>query len=174
MSRSTDDLAALYDDVRRETRRLEVIHEERLRCGRGCSSCCVDGLTVYDVEADNIRRNHAELLERDAPGPEGACAFLDSDGACRIYESRPYVCRTQGLPLRWLEEVDDETVVEMRDVCPLNDEGVPVEELEEEDCWTIGPAEERLARLQIAHHGNLRRVTLRDMFARSGGDSDLA
>ena len=170
MSDARDELAALYEDVARETRRLEVVHEARLRCGRGCSSCCVDGITVYEVEADNVRRTHADLLERGAPGPEGACAFLDAEGACRIYESRPYVCRTQGLPLRWLDEVDDETVVEMRDVCPLNDDGAPVEELDEDDCWTIGPSEERLARLQLAT-GDLRRVALRELFEKRENDS---
>jgi Fe-S-cluster containining protein len=157
------DVERLHAEVDRLAARLEAKHGERLQCRRGCASCCVDGITVFEVEADVIRRHHAELLAKGAPHAEGACAFLDDEGACRIYEHRPYVCRTQGLPLRWLEELDDETV-ELRDICPLNEEGEPIEELDEEECWTIGPVEERLARIQAAT-GSVARVELRELFA---------
>ena len=163
-------LAALHAEVDRGTRRLHVLHAARLHCRRGCSSCCVDGLTVFDVEADRIRSHHAELLAHGAPRPAGRCAFLDADEACRIYADRPYVCRTQGLPLRWIEESEESDrdapeVRELRDICPLNDAGPPIEALAPEECWTIGPMEERLARLQIAGGGGVRRTLLRDLFA---------
>ena len=48
-----------------------------------------------------VRRRKATGIEEGA-GPEGACAFLDGEGGCRVYPDRPYVCRTQGLPLRWI------------------------------------------------------------------------
>ncbi|MFH1568638.1 MAG: YkgJ family cysteine cluster protein, partial [Gemmatimonadota bacterium] len=103
---------------------------------------------------------------------EGACAFLDAEGACRIYPQRPYVCRTQGLPLRWLDEVDGATV-ELRDICPLNEEGVPIEELDAAACWTIGPAEGALAEFQArADGGQGRRVALRGLFHRVAGAGD--
>ncbi len=141
-------------------------HAARLKCGRGCASCCVDDLTVYAVEARNIQETHAELLHNAAPHSSGACAFLDAAGACRIYESRPYVCRTQGLPLRWLEEMDDdESLVELRDICPLNDVGEPIEELPAETCWTIGPFEGKLAQLQYADDKSMPRIALRKLFA---------
>lgn len=146
--------------------RLTARHGERLKCARGCASCCVDGITVFEVEALEIRRHHAELLDGAEPHGEGACAFLDGEGACRIYEHRPYVCRTQGLPLRWIDEVEDGVVAELRDICPLNEEGEPIETLDEEDCWTLGPVEERLARLQIEAGVEMRRVALRDLFAK--------
>jgi Fe-S-cluster containining protein len=156
---------SLHRDVDARVRTLAVLHGPRLRCGRGCSGCCVDGLTVFEVEADAIRRHHAELLERGAPHPEGACAFLDGEGACRIYENRPYVCRTQGLPLRWLDEIEAGEVAEFRDICPLNEEGEPVDELPAEACWSIGPVEERLARIQSeADGGVMRRMALRELF----------
>jgi hypothetical protein len=161
-----DGAERLHDDVDRETRRLHVLHAPRLHCRRGCSACCVDDLSVFEVEAQRIRVHHAELLAGGAPSPIGACAFLDSDGACRIYAERPYVCRTQGLPLRWLD--DDEPGrgerVEMRDICPLNEQGEPIEALPVEACWTLGPMEERLARLQMAAETNTPRVRLRDLF----------
>jgi hypothetical protein len=55
----------------------------------------------------------------------------------------------------------------MRDICPLNDPGPPVVELPEDACWTIGPVEELLARLQATHDGGkLQRVLLRSLFRR--------
>lgn len=140
-------------------------HEDRLRCRAGCSACCQDGITVFDIEADLIRARHGELLERAAAHAPGGCAFLDEAGRCRIYASRPYVCRTQGLPLRWLEEEDGE-VVEARSVCPLNEPGgPPLEELALDTLWTIGPFEARLAERQRARDGGEgRRVSLRDLF----------
>ena len=97
-------LAQLYHEVDEAARRLEAVHADRLQCRRGCSSCCVDTLTVFEVEAENIRRHQGELLRAETPHAAGACAFLGETGACRIYEHRPYVCRTQGLPLRWIAE----------------------------------------------------------------------
>jgi hypothetical protein len=159
-------VAGLHAVIDGETRRLHLVHADRLACRRGCSSCCVDDLTVFEVEAAPIRRHHAELLATGAPHPEGACAFLDADGACRIYDDRPYVCRTQGLPLRWLDEQDGEPV-ELRDICSLNEPGVPIEELPAEECWTLGPFEERLAALQLAEPSSaeLPRTPLRSLFA---------
>jgi uncharacterized protein len=159
-----DAIASLHADVDREAHRLHVLHAPRLQCRLGCSSCCVDGLTVFDAEADHIRRHHADLLAHGVPHPVGACAFLDEQGACRIYAERPYVCRTQGLPLRWIESEGDEEAVELRDICPLNEAGEPIEALPADDCWTIGPTELRLGKLQVASGGGARRTALRDLF----------
>jgi Fe-S-cluster containining protein len=138
---------------------------EGLTCTCGCSECCVDDITVFEIEAENIKKNHKTLLQNGSPHPHGMCAFLDSKGACRIYDDRPYVCRTQGLPLRWMDELIDGTIVEMRDICPLNDKNIPIEELEAENCWTIGNIEGALADLQSkADNGQLKRVALRALF----------
>lgn len=147
---------------------VEGANAERLSCRAGCSDCCVDSLTVFEIEAAVIRRHHATLLETGEPHPEGGCAFLDGEGRCRIYEHRPYVCRTQGLPLRWLEEDEvDEAIIESRDICPKNVAGgPPIEELEADACWTLGPFEQRLADRQYETDGGCgERVALRSLFA---------
>jgi hypothetical protein len=159
-----DSIAALHAEVAHEAGRLHVLHEARTHCQKGCSSCCVDDLKVFEVEAEHIRRHHAELLRDATPHAEGACAFLDEEGACRIYAERPYVCRTQGLPLRWLEEGEG-GFVELRDICSLNDDGPPIEALPAEACWSIGPVEERLGLLQLAHRLGSKRTRLRDLFS---------
>jgi uncharacterized protein len=128
----------------------------RLHCRAGCHDCCADGLTVFEIEAAVIERHHRELLEDGTAHEPGGCAFLDAEGACRIYAHRPYVCRTQGLPLRWATDDGHEA----RDICPLNEEGPPLEELRPEACWTLGPIEERLA----ARQGDGARVPLRSLF----------
>lgn len=143
-------------------------HRPHLRCGRGCSSCCVDGFSVFEVEAEVIRRHAGAVLD-EAPGPpEAGCAFLGPDGACRVYAWRPYVCRTHGLPLRW-----GTAGGEARDACELNLEaGLPLEDLRAEDCWTLGPVEARLKAVQEAVDraegvsAGPRRVLLRDLFHR--------
>jgi Fe-S-cluster containining protein len=163
----SDALLALHAGVDSAAAEVGAFHGARLRCGRGCSGCCVDALTVFEIEADRIRAAHAELLSEGTPHAPGACAFLDGEGACRIYADRPYVCRTQGLPLRWLEETREGVTQEWRDICPENLEGAPLAELPEEACWLIGPVEGRLAALQSGRgDGRPRRVALRDLFRR--------
>ncbi len=79
------------------------------------------------------------------------------------------MCRTQGLPLRWFEEQ-----IEFRDICPLNEEGSPIEKLMADECWEIGPFEARLASMQANLDGGaLQRVPLRELFiVKNGGSED--
>ncbi|MEZ5426271.1 MAG: YkgJ family cysteine cluster protein [Pyrinomonadaceae bacterium] len=158
-------LKNLYREVDSLANELSEFHAERLKCQKGCSACCVDGIAVFGIEAENIRRKHRDLVGEKKPHPAGFCAFLDQAGGCRIYPDRPYVCRTQGLPLRWFEEIEREWI-ELRDICPLNEEGEPLEELPADKCWTIGEFEGRLAELQKRFgRGALEREKLRDLFA---------
>lgn len=160
-------LEAFHDEVDRLVRNLFRIHRSRLQCGRGCYDCCIDGISVFQIEAERIRRAVPDLLEKGSPHPPGRCAFLSDTGECRAYSVRPYVCRTQGLPLRWIGETEDGSLAEARDICPLNEGGSPLEELPRRDCWTLGPWEDRLADLQKELDGGRgARVTLRDLFAR--------
>lgn len=143
---------------------LVARHRERLKCRRGCFDCCVDELTVFEVEAEVIRAAHPDLLNSGVPAPQGRCAFLDAEGGCRVYASRPYVCRTQGLPLRWLEEDLEGEIVEQRDICPLNLEGPRLVDLPEADCFQLGLFEERLISVQLRAFSRLERVELRSLF----------
>ena len=167
---------ALHREVDAAAAPLQRQHRERLQCRRGCHDCCVDGLTVFEVEAERIRAAHPRLLAEGRPHPPGACAFLDGEGACRIYDARPYVCRTQGLPLRWLDRDPSGATVEYRDICPLNElESAPLEALDADACWELGPFESRLAQLQRSTEATgpvgspyqaPARVALRELFGR--------
>ncbi len=160
-------LVDIHDRVDRNAGALAERHRERLSCRAGCSGCCGDDLTVFEVEAERIRRRHPELLASGRPHPPGRCAFLSERGTCRVYAERPYVCRTQGLPLRWLwEREEDGEIQEQRGICELNRPGRPLEGLPVEALWTLGPVEEQLAALQHrADGGRGRRVALRALFA---------
>ncbi|HEX7509960.1 MAG TPA: YkgJ family cysteine cluster protein, partial [Chitinivibrionales bacterium] len=85
-------LTALYKRIDLKARKLMEMQASRFKCRRGCTDCCVDEISVFPVEADNIRLQHADLLKNNSAHPAGAYAFLDEQGACRIYEARPYVC----------------------------------------------------------------------------------
>lgn len=162
---SLEPLRRFHAEVDRDAGCLTRRHAPRMRCAKGCCDCCADELTVFAIEAERIRRSHRRLLQDERPHPPGRCAFLDAGGACRVYDDRPYVCRTQGLPLRWVEPGDANETFEYRDICPLNEDGgQPVEQLAAGECWTLGPAEQRLASLQLAWGGDHRRVHLRDLF----------
>ena len=157
-------LRVLHDRVALDAGVLAEAHRPRLSCRRGCHACCRDGLTVLRIEAEEIRSQYGELLSRATPRPVGQCAFLDDHGACRIYAARPYVCRTQGLPLRFFEEDENEEVIERRTICELNAPGPELDELDEESLWLIGPMECELLDLEEARFGSIERVALRDLF----------
>src|SRR5690606_4355869 len=121
--------------------------------------------TVSVAEAARILRDEAAAIRAAPPAPPGACAMLLPDGACRIYASRPYVCRTQGLPLRWIDADDGR---ERRDVCPPNEGGptsTPLEDLRADECWPIGAVERALALVDDLAGGTRSRCSLRDLAA---------
>jgi len=165
-------LSSLHTQVSQQAEPLaERFHSDTghpRACGLGCTRCCQDDITVFEVEAALIRQHHDDLLATGQPHGAGACAMLDPQGACRVYEQRPYVCRTQGLPLRWLEPDGDGGGLEYRDICPLNESeaGIPLVELAPEQFWTIGSWESKLRMIQeLTDGGEGRRVGLRSLFA---------
>lgn len=162
------DLQNFHAEIDNKVNSLEKIHLDRIKCKAGCSSCCVDEITVFEIEAENIKQNYPDLLENEMPNKIGKCAFLDKNENCRIYPHRPYVCRTQGLPLSWIEELEDGNLVEMRDICPINDNSSPIEEIDSEKCWIIGPSEQKLFQLQNKFKNNsFERIYLRNLFKKA-------
>ena len=140
-------------DYRRLVERLDA-HAGRVTeawsdafaCAEGCSDCCQRDLSVFAVEAANIRA----WLEQHGPVPAGAgsgCALLDERGACRIYPVRPVICRTHGLPLA----IPDDAGGAVGDVCPLNfDEGRGLSEVPAEDFLSLRTVETLLAAVDLA------------------------
>lgn len=82
----------------------------QFRCRPGCDSCCQPGLGVFGIEAARIRSALTELAVRDpatrarvraqalAEDERDRCALL-VDGRCTVYDDRPLLCRSHGLPV---------------------------------------------------------------------------
>jgi len=92
---------------------LSAHHGQHVTCAEGCHSCCHPSLTVSEVEARLIAshlsahpdlRQRALKLERSDPHHGARCAFLSAQGRCEIYEVRPVVCRSFGVPLIQIED----------------------------------------------------------------------
>lgn len=101
----------LCDKVDAFFARVAARHPEALACHTGCYDCCDVRLTVTGVEAAAVRSAWLALpqLRRDevrATWREGAsaCAALDRQGRCAVYEGRPLVCRSHGVPVRMLDK----------------------------------------------------------------------
>lgn len=124
----------LYDKISQFEQQVTPSTRELSSCRRGCSKCCYTDISVFEVEANNIRSwfhslaaaKKAELSKLwSAPalktmsfsGEEvSSCVFLNQE-SCSIYEARPLICRTQGHALSFREGKDM-----FVDICPLNEE----------------------------------------------------
>jgi len=86
------------------------------------------------VEFDAILaalRNKKAVLP--PPDPSAACAFLQN-GLCAIYEHRPMICRTHGLPIAFTDHDDATKNV---DFCPKNFTSVPPRQLKFDETNTL-------------------------------------
>ncbi len=120
----------LINEVNRLTSKLSERYRPHLQCQSGCSGCCHHHLSVFPVEAATIQSAIQNLsnetktiiklqaqktIQQESRGEPVACPLLIDD-QCSIYNSRPIICRTQGLPL--LYEAEDGNLEV--DFCPLN------------------------------------------------------
>lgn len=97
----------LCDKVDAFFARVSQRHPEHMSCDRGCYDCCDVRLTITGVEAAAVlaawlalpqeRRDEVRATWR--PGAS-ACAALDRQGRCAVYDGRPLVCRSHGVPVR--------------------------------------------------------------------------
>jgi Fe-S-cluster containining protein len=81
-----------------ECKRLEEMHAGQMVCRQGCSSCCMD-FSIFPVEFFSIAEElKGSEIRFNAAAAEGECKMLVA-GLCTIYKSRPFICRSHGLPL---------------------------------------------------------------------------
>lgn len=105
----------LRDEVDRFIRDLLTQHGEHITCGAGCCECCVN-FTVFAVEFEAIlqglqRDGSAAVFDESQP-----CGFL-KDNRCTIYDHRPIICRTHGLPIAFF---DEQSAGHQVSFCPKN------------------------------------------------------
>ncbi len=125
-------LEALRDRVHNHGQRVLLEHAAHFACRLGCTDCCQSERTVSDVEFDALGRTvaaldpetRARLTAREGPTP---CPLL-LDGGCAVYDERPLICRSHGLPL----------VMEgQHDVCPLNFTDLSILTLPDHDLLSV-------------------------------------
>lgn len=90
----------IRQEVDKFTGKLEKMHRKHLACKKGCDSCCMD-FSVLPVEFYyilNELQNKGLKPEIEEPKAGTSCTFLKNH-ACTIYENRPLICRTHGMPL---------------------------------------------------------------------------
>jgi len=115
---------SLLNRVDQLCRQINETFAEQIACRAGCSACCRH-LTLFPVEAANLVKaveslpgEIRSLLSGRMQWPEsGSCPLL-LDDCCTVYNNRPVICRTHGLPL--LAEVEGRRTV---DCCPDNFRG---------------------------------------------------
>lgn len=99
------DYLRLRSDLDILCERLTEAHDEHLKCAPGCHKCCMD-FSIFPVEFFSIlKENENKKVKISNIAAEGECLFL-IDGLCSIYESRPIICRTHGLPILSMGEDD--------------------------------------------------------------------
>ena len=95
----------LLTEIDRHSAILEDLHFKHMQCRNGCDLCCID-FSVFPVEFYFILN---ELKKKNFKPESGVnteneiCVFLKNN-SCTIYEQRPIMCRTHGLPLLYAND----------------------------------------------------------------------
>jgi uncharacterized protein len=83
--------------------KLFTRHANYIKCRMKCDLCCMD-YSILPVEFHSIlnelkkNKDKLQLNPNEKRKDESECIFLKNN-LCTIYESRPLICRTHGLPL---------------------------------------------------------------------------
>lgn len=133
----------LRNDIDAEISGFEKMHAAQLKCKKGCDSCC-ESLTIFPLEFMAIKKELGDSVELPKKllfnKFTKSCRFL-VNGECQIYNSRPIICRTQGMPL--LYENRNGSGFELS-VCHLNFVGVNVSTFNMENALYMAPFNSRL------------------------------
>ncbi len=109
----------LCDKVDAFFARVEARHADQMNCQSGCYDCCDVQLSLTGVEAEAALAAWRALSDerraavRATWRPDAtACSALDRQGRCAIYDGRPLVCRSHGVPIRFQQPGKSLPVVE--------------------------------------------------------------
>ncbi len=107
----------LRNEIEASSGKLAKEHSVHMKCKKGCDLCCMD-YSIFPIEfhfiVNELNKKQLNFSMQDDSETD-VCAFLKNH-ACSIYEQRPIICRTHGLPLLFM---NDDTEWELS-VCDLN------------------------------------------------------
>jgi uncharacterized protein len=122
-------MSHFLDNYRQLTARVDALCKaikaalgEQITCSEGCSSCCTS-ITVFPVEASALRvalkslpdRQAEEIIRHVSEHADGERCPLLLHHRCLLYDARPIICRTHGLPIIYTTDGQHNS-----DCCPLN------------------------------------------------------
>ncbi len=129
---STKQYLALRQAIDSLSESLEGQHKNHMKCKTGCDLCCMD-YSVFPIEFHSIL--NALKVDKTVPAInkdtlKEDCIFLNNH-QCSIYEERPIICRTHGLPLLFMGEDGNWEL----SACELNFTEFDMEEFAEENTF---------------------------------------
>ena len=113
---------ALVGKIYALCREIILASGDAIACRKGCDGCCryfsvflVEAYAIAEAVA-NLEPDRAALVrDRARSALDGdSCPLLDA-GSCMLYNQRPIICRTHGLPI--LMKTGEVTTI---DFCPMN------------------------------------------------------
>jgi Fe-S-cluster containining protein len=95
---------------------LHRLHHHHTVCRKGCDQCCMN-FNLLPVEFYSILNSiKGKKIEIQLTGNDEDCPFLVNH-SCQIYEFRPLICRSHGLPILTMDEEGEDWELSF---CPLN------------------------------------------------------
>lgn len=95
----------LRNEIDKLSEELAKGHEKHMKCKKGCDMCCMD-YSIFPIEfyfiLNDFRGQKIEF-ESGKKSKENICVFLKNQ-VCSVYDQRPIICRTHGLPLLYMSE----------------------------------------------------------------------
>jgi Fe-S-cluster containining protein len=110
---------------------LHFQHQQHTVCRHGCDQCCMN-FNLLPVEFHAILNAvKGRKIDIQLTGNDEECPFL-VEHSCQIYESRPLICRSHGLPILTMDEDGDDWELSF---CPLNFTKADEEYFTNENCY---------------------------------------
>ena len=134
---TTNRYQELIQAIQEHTIEIQNTHAKHINCEAGCHSCCLPDLHISGIEKQRIAKyiqsssiliETLQKLKEKNPYQSTRCQMLDENGFCSIYEVRPIICRTHGLPILFQDK--DQWFA---DVCSLNFVTDSLDILEQDD-----------------------------------------
>jgi Fe-S-cluster containining protein len=108
MEKHFKNYVALISEIDDLSNKLEKQHAKHINCKAGCDMCCMD-YSIFPIEfhyiLNQLKKNKLKPETKENIAEED-CIFLNNHN-CSIYNARPIICRTHGLPLIYMNEEGD-------------------------------------------------------------------
>jgi Fe-S-cluster containining protein len=104
-SKYFQDYLSLRNEIDKLSGELADAHKKHMKCKKGCDMCCMD-YSIFPIEfyfiLNDLKGNKIEFSVGEK-SKESVCVFLKNQ-VCSVYDQRPIICRTHGLPLLFMSE----------------------------------------------------------------------